>query len=501
MLLLLLLSSLLLLILIYIKIKYFTLRNDLPGLSPHLFFGNLIQVGLLFGTKAASEVYISLKEKFGDIYQYWIGFVRLIVVHDIDDVQYIFTHRSIYDQGQVFIEKFSVLIPESIICNIGAKFKRHGAITMPLFRRNKITANLNLIVDATDKILDRWRAKPSEFIHKDIVEQSQNLLLEIFGLIAFDYNLETIDEQHSDKANELTQALQDVMSIFRVIIYSPRLVSTTYMKWNSKYRRARQIVERYLSNMMEQELNENPQWREERKKTSLIASLVHSLQMDEKIEAQKQEEDKKGLSRSEVFDEMLLFLIAGYETTSTALSWCIYQLSKYPKIQEKLKIEIMSKTNGQYITLEHIDSLSYLDCFINEVFRYSPTIDGTSRAVMVDDRLPKTGVQLYKGDQILLPTSALSRDKRYWKIDPDLFYPERFLNEDKDHNPYAFSPFGGGHRQCLGQDLARFELKVIVARMLQQVTFVDGGQEVNSGGYVQKLTILPRHIGIVIQFN
>ena len=107
------------LLLLYVKLRYFTLRGSVPGWSPHLFFGNLIQSGLLLGKKSSPEVYISFKEHFGDIYQYWVGFTRFIVVHDIDDIQYIFTHRNIYDQGEIFLEKFSILVPESIICNIG----------------------------------------------------------------------------------------------------------------------------------------------------------------------------------------------------------------------------------------------------------------------------------------------------------------------------------------------------------------------------------------------
>ena len=110
------------LLLIYVKLTYFTLRGPVPGWSPHLFFGNLIQSGLLFGIRVSSEVYIYFNERFGDIYQYWLGATRFIVVHNIDDVRYIFTHRNIYDQGKIFLEKFSILVPNSIICNIGNTF-------------------------------------------------------------------------------------------------------------------------------------------------------------------------------------------------------------------------------------------------------------------------------------------------------------------------------------------------------------------------------------------
>ncbi|CAF4833627.1 unnamed protein product [Rotaria socialis] len=287
------------LLFVYIKFQYFTLRGPIPGLSPHFFFGNLIQTGLLSGRRVSSEVYILLNGQFGDIYQYWLGFIHFVVVHNIDDVQYILSHRNIYDQGQIFLEKFSILVPNSIICNIGAKFKRHGAFAMPLFRRSKIISNINIVIDGTDKLLDRWRARPTGQVHTDVVEQCQNLLLEIFGLIAFDYDLETLDGNDSGNKNELTKALRDIMSIFRMIIYAPNIVSTVYLKLSPKYRRASATVERYLHRMVEQELAETPDSRLQRKKTSLIASLVSSLQADEPAEARKKEAEKK--ARSEIY--------------------------------------------------------------------------------------------------------------------------------------------------------------------------------------------------------
>jgi len=94
-----------------------------------------------------------------------------------------------------------------------------------------------------------------------------------------------------------------------------------------------------------------------------------------------------------------------------------------------------------------------------------------------------------------------ARDKRCWKIYPNLFYPERFQSEDKDHHLYASIPFGGGHRQCIGRDLARFELKTIIVRLMQNVSFGDGGEKVNSGGHVQRLTTTPKHVGVTITFD
>ncbi|CAF4189587.1 unnamed protein product, partial [Rotaria sordida] len=93
---------------------------------------------------------------------------------------------------------------------------------------------------------------------------------------------------------------------------------------------------------------------------------------------------------------------------------------------------------------------------------------------------------------------------RYWSgpIDPDQFYPERFQNEDNTiRNKAAWIVFGGGHRQCMGQDLPRLELKAICARLMQHVTFSDGGPDVNAGGYKHADTLLPKRIGVTITFD
>ena len=203
-----------------------------------------------------------------------------------------------------------------------------------------------------------------------------------------------------------------------------------------------------------------------------------------------------GLSREEVLDELLLFLVAGYETTSTSLAWFIHLVSKHPRVQQKLKAELTEN-----LSAEQIDSLVYLDCVINEVLRFCPPIMGSVRTVGADDRLPQSGTQLYKGDQVYVSFYNLGHDTRFWTVDPELFYPERFLDEDRNHQDFAFLPFSHGHRQCIGQDLARFELKVIAARLMQRVTFKDAGPEVNSGGHFARITIMPKHVGVTIHFD
>jgi cytochrome P450 len=177
---------------------------------------------------------------------------------------------------------------------LGAKYKLHAAVTLSLFRHGKVISNLDLIVDCVDQLLVKWRNTPAEKVHLDIVHQCQNLLLLIFGFITFDYDLETLDDDSITCNNELTQALHDFMSSIEIVFFSPVFVATLYLKLSSRHRRAKAVIERYLYRMIENELAESPESRLQRKRTCLIASLVALLQTDEKLEATKSEEEKKG---------------------------------------------------------------------------------------------------------------------------------------------------------------------------------------------------------------
>ena len=178
---------------------------------------------------------------------------------------------------------------------LGASFKRHASIVSPLFRRNKVSVYLDTIVDCTDKLLTRWQNynNDSTEIHLNMIEQCQQLLLAIFGYVAFDYDLQTLDDEYNSHKNELTQAFHIHLSAAMTTIQLPTIIGRIYLL-NPVYQRARSTIDRYLEQMIKQELRETSEMRAQRKRTSLIASLVDSLQQEEKLEEKKSEEDKKG---------------------------------------------------------------------------------------------------------------------------------------------------------------------------------------------------------------
>ena len=196
---------------------------------------------------------------------------------------------------------------------IGPKYKRHASIILPLFRRGKIVNNLDLIIDCTDKLLDQWRSQTENdpnHIHLNIVEQCQNLSLAIFGFIGFDYDLQTLEESTVNKNNKLRKSLSDFLKIFLLTIPIPTFISKIYLKISPRYRHTMITINNYLNQMIEQEQRKTSEEIAERKRTSLIASLVDSLQQDEKAEAAKPEEEKKGEYRPLIYLKFFYLLFS-----------------------------------------------------------------------------------------------------------------------------------------------------------------------------------------------
>jgi cytochrome P450 len=152
------------------------------------------------------------------------------------------------------------------------------------------------------------------------------------------------------------------------------------------------------------------------------------------------------------------------------------------------------------LTQELLDSLIYVECVTKEVLRCAPVAGAFAREATRDDIID--GIPIKKGDIIMIAVQNLHRDPRYWKVDPTEFIPERFLNEDKNPPQYAYMPFGGGHRACAGQDLAFFELKVAITRLMQRVTFEDPGDLVNNtGGFIQRIGCYPKHLAVRVRID
>ncbi|CAG2180336.1 unnamed protein product, partial [Oppiella nova] len=154
------------------------------------------------------------------------------------------------------------------------------------------------------------------------------------------------------------------------------------------------------------------------------------------------------LTADELTAQGILFFIAGYDTTSAAITHAIYYLSQNNDCQQRLYNEL--KTCDEF-TYEKLGHLKYLNAVINETLRLAPSLTRIQRECLQDYKLGNTGITIPKGTSVEIVPYALHRQPDLWP-NPNDFIPDRFL--EPTHHPYAYIPFGGGPRLCIGQRFA-----------------------------------------------
>ena len=184
----------------------------------------------------------------------------------------------------------------------------------------------------------------------------------------------------------------------------------------------------------------------------------------------------KGVSRltdDEVVAQSLIFLFAGYETSSNTLSFTLYHLAVNPDVQDKLRSEINEavETNARKKPLYEIaHNIEYLDCVIKEAQRLNPPAPFANREC--DEDYDLNGIHITKGMEVQIPIYALHHDPDVWQ-DPEKFDPERFRGPAKDtHHAFQFLPFGAGPRNCIGMRFALMEIKLALVKILMKYKFV-----------------------------
>jgi cytochrome P450 len=181
---------------------------------------------------------------------------------------------------------------------------------------------------------------------------------------------------------------------------------------------------------------------------------------------QVRDEDGSPLTDREIRDELVVMLMAGHETTGTALSWTFERILSLPEVERRLREELDIVTGGGPLTAEHLLRLEYLDAVVKETLRSRPIMPaGGARLVR---RPIEIGGRTIEPPAILINAMYLLHRRPELYADPDAFKPERFLGK-RSIDPYEWTPFGGGMRRCLGLSFALFEMKAVVATVMSRV--------------------------------
>ena len=181
---------------------------------------------------------------------------------------------------------------------------------------------------------------------------------------------------------------------------------------------------------------------------------------------QARDDEGAPLTDREIRDELVVMLMAGHETTGTALAWAFERILSLPEVERRLRDELDTVVGARPMTAEHLPRLEYLDAVIKESLRNRPIMPAGGGRLLQHPL--EIGDYRISPPAILVNAMYLLHRRKDLYADPDSFKPERFIGK-RAIDPYEWTPFGGGIRRCLGFHFALFEMKTVVASVLSRV--------------------------------
>jgi cytochrome P450 len=194
------------------------------------------------------------------------------------------------------------------------------------------------------------------------------------------------------------------------------------------------------------------------------------------------------LTDAEVRDQVLVFLLAGHETTSTALTFTLHLLGRHPDVQRRVRAEVDAVVGAATPTAQHAAALDYTAMVLKEAMRLYPSAPVIGRRAVGDDEI--CGYRIPAGSDVWVSPWVVHRHPAFWD-EPARFDPERFAaGRDKARHRYAWLPFGGGPRACIGQHFSMLESAIALAMLVREFEFTAPPGE---PPYTNHITLHPTH--------
>jgi len=191
--------------------------------------------------------------------------------------------------------------------------------------------------------------------------------------------------------------------------------------------------------------------------------------------AAEDSETGERMTDDQLRDEVMTIFLAGHETTANSLSWTLLLLSEHPDVRRRLQAELDEVLGGRTPTFEDLPKLAYCKAVVSESMRLYPPAWSIGRRAEVEDVID--GYRIRKNSLIILSPWVTHRSPALWD-NPEGFDPDRFGPDAPKRHRYAYFPFGGGARMCIGNNFAMMEAQLVLATLLSQhdVELVPGGR-------------------------
>jgi cytochrome P450 len=366
------------------------------------------------------------RRDYGDVVDLRFPPLRSFIFTHPSDVKHILqeNHRN-YWKGVVF-GKLKRLGGEGLVFSDGELWRRQRQLIQPAFRRERIAAMAGMMTEATAEMLERWEAHAAGERPLDIAAELSQLSLEIVAKALFGTDL---GEDKQEFSQAVTGGLEYANHLVNHFLTPPLAVPTPR---NLRARRAIAKLDRIVSKVIERRR------REAADRGDLLTMLLNA----------RDAKTHQAMDDRQLRDEVVTFLVAGHETTAVALAWTWYLVAGHPSVERRLQREIREVLGDRTPGVGDLPDLGYTRMVLEESMRLYPPVWAMTRQTHAEDEVG--GQRVPPETTVSLSPYVTHRHPDFWEH-PEGFDPERFSPERSAERPeYAYFPFGGGPRRCVG---------------------------------------------------
>jgi cytochrome P450 len=364
-----------------------------------------------------------------------------MVFHPTDVKRVLQEHHQQYSKDTYLYKFLRPIAGLGLFTNDGQSWLHQRRLMQPAFHRQHLASFASTMTGAATDLLDGWHMAARHGRALDVASEMTRLTLRVVGQALFSVDL-------SDEADTVAQAFTALLMPLSSYLFNPIPPLGVPTPRNRRIQRSIRELDGVVHGIIAARRSEG--------QNDLVTMLL----------AARDAETGEGMSDKQVRDEVMTLLIAGHETTANLLTWTWYLLAQHPEAERRLHDELSQVLGGRLPTVEDLPRLTYTTMVLEESLRLYPPVTGFNRKALAEDELG--GYRVPANTLVWLSPHATQRHPEFWD-DPDAFDPGRFAPERVAARPhFAYFPFGGGPRLCIGNNFAMMEAQLVLATIAQR---------------------------------
>ena len=396
--------------------------------------------------------------RYGDVVRFKFGPYAYYLVNDPNVVKHVLVDNpKAYTKSRNYVG-LKIALGDGLLTSEGEHWRKQRKLAQPAFHRDKLNGFANQMAMATREMLTRWRAESSDRPF-DIHVEMMRLTFRIVGLTLFSADVDGDAREVGEALDVAMHWANDYAESFFPI---PPSIPTPA---NIRFKKAKKTIDDVVFRLIAER-------REQARNTGDFGGDLLGMLMEATDEGGR-------MNDQELRDEMITMILAGHETTANLLSWTVLLLAKHPEVERRVREEATRVLGDRDPVLEDVKALEYTRLVLDEVLRLYPPAWIFERQAIAKDTLGDYPIE--PGAIVGLCPYVMHRHPDHWER-PEVFDPERFRAERAAGRPrYAYLPFGGGPRTCVGNHFAMMEAQILLAMIVRE----------------QRLDLVPGHAVVI----